>query len=376
MDEIRAAGGGKRLVIIAREAYAIAHNRDDLIRAALARGHRVLAVTPDAATSGGILEALGVESRAAPLRMPGLTFLADRKTEAELARILSDFRADVVLGCGSRALVVAAAAARKASVPRIVSLVTGLPETGFDGSDDFGVSVTLYKRAFRSSHAVIVHNSEDAARVRALGALPSDAELVEVPGAGVDLERVQPAPLPPLEGGLVFLMVSRLLRSRGVEEYISAARELKARSKGSRFLLAGPAAMGPDAVSLETLAQADGVIEYLGELSDVPGAISKAHVFVYPSHAEGMPRTVQEALAVGRPIVTSSIAGCREAIDERVNGCLAAPHEAGALAEAMESFLKRPDLIPAMARASRQKAERRFDVREVNRRLFEVLHLG
>ncbi len=128
-------------------------------------------------------------------------------------------------------------------------------------------------------------------------------------------------------------------------------------------------------VTLDAIGANDGTIEYLGVLDDVRPAIGRAHVYVYPSRAEGMPRSVLEALAAGRPVITTNSPGCRETVDERVNGCLVPPGDAAALAEAMESFLKRPDLIPAMARASRIKAERRFDAREVNKVLLEVLGL-
>jgi glycosyltransferase involved in cell wall biosynthesis len=119
----------------------------------------------------------------------------------------------------------------------------------------------------------------------------------------------------------------------------------------------------------------DGVVEYLGAVDDVRPLFARTHVFVYPSPREGMPRQVLEAMAAGRPIITTNAPGCRDTVDERVNGCLAAPGDADGLTAAIESFLKRPDLIPAMSRASRLKAERRFDVREVNRTVLDALGL-
>ncbi len=200
-------------------------------------------------------------------------------------------------------------------------------------------------------------------------------QAVVVPGAGVDLRRYASKPLPPHDDGIVFLMIARLERQRGVMEYAAAARDLKARANGARFLLAGPLSKGPDAVTMDALAAAGGAVEYLGSLDDVRKTLASCHVFVYPSHAEGMPLAVLEALATGRPVITTDIAGCRETVDDMVSGCLVPPGDAKSLATAMESFLKRPDVIPATGRAARLKAERRFDRTNVNRTLLEVLGL-
>ena len=281
------------------------------------------------------------------------------------------------MGFGPRPMVLAALAARKAGVARAVSLVNGLPEHGLSGgAGEDGMAARHYARAFKASDAIIVHNGDDARRLRDRGVVPDGLPITAVAGAGVDLDHHGVQPLPPLGNGLVFLMIARLGRSRGVGEYAAAARAVKARAPGARFLLAGPEGTGADAVTLQAIGAADGSIEVLGPLDDVRPTLGRAHVYVYPSRAEGMPRSVLEALAAGRPVITTSTPGCRETVDERVNGCLVPPGDEERLAEAIQSFLKRPDLIPAMARASRIKAERRFDARDVNRVLLDVLGMG
>jgi glycosyltransferase involved in cell wall biosynthesis len=166
-------------------------------------------------------------------------------------------------------------------------------------------------------------------------------------------------------------MIARLERSRGVIEYGLAARTLKERWPAARFLIAGQPGHGSDAVALAELGAT--ALEGVGALDDVRQALSSCHVFVYPSYTEGMPRSVLEALAAGRPVITTDAPGCRDTVDDKVSGCLVPAGDAGALAAAMESFLKRPGLIPAAARAARLKAERRFDVRHVNEALLEIL---
>jgi glycosyltransferase involved in cell wall biosynthesis len=128
-------------------------------------------------------------------------------------------------------------------------------------------------------------------------------------------------------------------------------------------------------VTLEAIGAAGGPLEYLGSLEDVREALASCHVFVYPSHAEGMPLAVLEALATGRPVITTDAAGCRETVDDMVSGCLVPAGDTRALTVAMETFLKRPDIIAATGRAARLKAERRFNRANVNRMLLEVLGL-
>jgi glycosyltransferase involved in cell wall biosynthesis len=169
-------------------------------------------------------------------------------------------------------------------------------------------------------------------------------------------------------------MISRLERRRGVAEYAAAAVQVRERAPGARFLLAGPPGRESDALTPEQLG-AGGAIEYLGEVDDVRPLLAQCHVYVYPSHGEGMPRSVLEAMACGRPIITSSAPGCRETVDEHVNGWLVQPGHMKGIAGAMETYLRRPDLIPSAASASRSKAERNFDQEGVNAALLDVLQM-
>jgi len=197
-----------------------------------------------------------------------------------------------------------------------------------------------------------------------------------VPGAGVDLDSHGMLPLPPLDEGLNFLMVAELDRRKGVIEYCEAARDLLERTPNCRFLLAGTPGEGALGMSPDDVVAYAPAIEYLGPAQDIRALLALSHVFVYPSHAEGMPQPVLEAMAAGRPIVTTDVAGCRDTVDDRVNGCFAQPRDARSLAAAMESFLKRPDLIPPIARASRAKAERFCGVETVTRSLLAALALA
>jgi glycosyltransferase involved in cell wall biosynthesis len=157
-----------------------------------------------------------------------LPFLTDWKATKDLAGIFDDWKPQVVMGFGLRPMVHAAIAGRRAKVERIVSLCNGLPREVMDG-----VGRRRFAYAMRASDAVVFHNQDDRRRLAADGLVPATLPSVVVPGAGVDLHRYAAKPIPPLAHGIVFLMVGRLERSRGVMEYAAAARELKGRANGS-----------------------------------------------------------------------------------------------------------------------------------------------
>jgi glycosyltransferase involved in cell wall biosynthesis len=370
-------GALKRIAIVAPSAWSLIHGRDRLVQDISSRGHEVLCLAPDFADNDkAILGSLGAQCQILNLEAASLPFFTDRKIIAGLQKTFSVWRPDVVLGYGARTFSYAAFAAKKCSVRRIISLMNVVPEFGFRPDAAGSPSPRGVKRALEVSDAVVFHNKEHAARLRKEGLLSPSKPVFVVPGAGVDVERSIALPLPPLGQGLVFLMLSRLERSRGVGDFAEAARKVKSRSPASKFLLAGPPGAGTSAVTPAAIGADGENLIYAGEVSDVRSEIAKSHVFVYPSRAEGMPRAVQEALAAGRPVIVADVPGSRETVDERVNGCLVEPGNADELAGAMESFLMRPDLIPAMARASRLKAERKFDVRDVNASWFKILEIS
>ena len=158
------------------------------------------------------------------------------------------------------------------------------------------------------------------------------------------------------EGGIDFLMIARLVRYKGVFEFCEAARALRARGAQARFRLIGGVESGPAAFKPAEIARFGDAVEYLGPRTDIAAQIAAAHIYVLPSYGEGMPRTVLEALAVGRPVITTDVAGCRSTVLPGVNGTLVPPRDAEALRQAMEGFLKRPDRIAPMAAASRARS--------------------
>ena len=359
----------ERIALVAPSAEAAAILRKDLIKDLVGRGHRVLCLTPPGpGMYQRMLRDYGAQHRAIEVPHQTLRLLVEWKTLSNLITHFKDWQPNIVMGIGPRTLMLAAIAARRAGVRRIVSLVNGLPS---DGIESIGRRRFAY--AVRTSDAIVFHNRDHARALVDLGMLPPNLPMAIVPGSGVNLAHFKSAPLPPHDEGVVFLMLARLERRRGVLEYKAAAEAIKAQWPTARFRFAGPVSNEADAIPRDTLS---GVVEDLGHLEDVRPALAACHVFVYPSYSEGMPRAVLEALATGRPVITTRTAGCKDTVDEKVSGCLVPPADAPALARAMAGYLTRPELLPIGARAARLKAERRFDGRDVNATLLRILGLA
>lgn len=362
----------KRVALLAPSARSIARARDGLIRDMVARRHRVMCFAPDvAAEDAAALQALGAEVRQLVVKPPLISALAEHAEIAALAQLIGVWQPHSMLSSGGRIGAIGALAAAKARVAHNILVVNGL------GGSTVGALgwARLLRRASRHASGVLFHNPDDAKTVMDAGLIAAGVPVAVVAGGGVDLAHFVPRPLPALADGLVFAMIARLDRAHGVLEYLAAAKRVRTSSPRAQFLLAGPMAKGDDALARE-IAAAAGVVMYLGDVADVRGVLERAHVLVYPSHGEGAPRAVMEAMAAQRPVLTTDTPGCRDMVDERVNGCLVPAGDAVKLAAAMESFLKRPDLIAAMARASRSKAERLFDARDANRLTLQALALA
>ncbi len=410
----------ERIALVAPSAEAAAILRRDLIEALISRGHRVLCLTPPGAGKHiRILRGIGALHRVIETPPPSLRMISDWQTIMSLIAQFKDWQPNIVMSFGLRTLVLAAMAARRADVRRVVTMVNGLPSDGvesvgrrrfahairasdalvFHNRDDqrflseqgllpanipsvvvpgTGIDLVAFPAAplpSRDKGLLVFHNRDDQRFLSELGLLPANIPSVVVPGSGIDLVAFPAAPLPPRDKGLVFLMLARLERRRGVLDYKTAAQRLKKAWPDAIFRFAGPVSGQPDFVSPDVLTEG-GAVEYLGHLDDVYPALAAAHVYVYPSYREGMPRSVLEALATGRPVITTRTSGCADTVDEMVSGCLVPPADADALAIAMQSYLRNPDLLPAGSRAARLKAERRFNVDDVNAALLRVLDLA
>lgn len=361
-----------RILIVASFAPSLTLFRGDLIDAMRSLGHEVIATCPepDAATVAA-LQVKGVKVLPIQLSRSGMNPLADIAFTLRLARMLRDLRPDVLFTYTPKPVVFGGFAARlRGSVMRSYAMVSGLGY-GF-GRETWrqrvlrSILIRLYRGSLRSYQGVFFQNPDDLQLFADLSIVRAGQPML-VRGSGVDVQRFRPTPLP---SEPVFLLVARLIPEKGIREYVAAARVVKQKIPAARFLLAGWVEERAGAISRAELDQwiSEGCVEYLGVLKDVRPAFQQARVCVLPSYyGEGIPRSLLEAMSMGRPIITTDMPGCRETVVSGANGVLIPPRDAAKLADAMLAMALPSDQVTAMGAASRRLAEEMFSVTEVNR---------
>lgn len=374
------ASGAKRIVVLGSYAPSLVNFRGPLIAALIAEGHVVHALAPDIdQVTHARLSALGAIPRSVRLRNSGIDPVANLRTLGELTRIFREIAPDCVLSYTIKPVTLGSLAARRAGVGQIVALVTGL---GYAFTSGPGwrrrisriAATLLYKRAFAACDLILFQNPDDEADLRRLGLVRDRDRTHQVHGSGVDLAHYAPAPLGDQPR---FLMIARLLGDKGVREYAAAAALLKTAYPQADFALLGYIDHGPDSISPAELAAIEGKgVRYLGPSDDVRPAIAACNILVLPSYREGTPRSVLEAMAMGRPVITTDVPGCRQAVVDGVNGLLVPPRDAAALAAAMRRLITAPDSIAAMGAASLTRARERFDVTRVNAEIVAAMELA
>ena len=367
----------QKILLNGSTAVSLLNFRGPLIADLAALGHEVHVSTPclrgeDAAR----LRALGAVPHDVPLARTGLNPFADLVYYRAVQSLMNDLRPDLCLNYTIKPNIWGSLAAGSLRV-RSASMVTGLGYTfiegrGFKQRVVGSLARMLYRAATRANAVVIFQNPDDRRDFIAARCLSDPGKARLVNGSGVDLDYFAPAPLPREP---VFLMVSRLLGNKGVREYAAAARALIDKGIKARFQLAGFIDEGPDGVGKSELDQwIAGGIEYLGHLDDVRPALAQASVCVLPSYREGTPRSILEAMAMGRAIITTDVPGCRETVIDGTNGLLVPARDAGRLADAMAELAEQPERRSAMGAQSLALCRSKYDVRAVNRAL--LAHLG
>lgn len=367
----------KQTVLInASHGPSLIRFRGKMIEAMIAQGYRVHASGPaiDDELAQAIRD-LGAVPHPITLTRTGLDPIADLRYFRDIRRLLRKTGADLCLSYTIKPNIWASLAARSLGV-RSVSMVTGV---GYAFIENGGlrqklvklVARLLYRAATNANDVVIFQNPDDRDDFVETGCLREAGKARMINGSGVDLNYYAPVPLPEQP---VFLMAARLLGNKGVREYAEAALSILGQKREARFLLAGYIDEGPDGIDPKELESwVGGGIEYLGALEDVRPAIGGASVFVLPSYREGTPRSVLEAMAMGRPIVTTDVPGCRETVIHGLNGLLVPARDSMALAEAMLQMIDRPEIRREMGDQSLQLCRSKYDVDRVNAQLLEHL---
>jgi glycosyltransferase involved in cell wall biosynthesis len=377
---VSTTGGAKRVLIIGSFAPSLINFRGPLIEAMIAQGHSVAAAAPgiDERTSAALRE-LGATPHDVQISNASLNPLGLLGSMRAVRALIRKERPDVLLAYTVKPVIAAALAGRAERVRKVVSLITGAGYAFTGGREvarlvsRFAASL-LYRIALRRSDVIIFQNPDDQELFRSLRLFPGNRETHVVNGSGVDLDHFRPAPLPSRPA---FLMIARLVTDKGIYEFAEAARRLKEVHPEVPIILVGDLDPGPHSLTAEELQELIGCgVDYRGHVADVRPVIGEASVYVLPSYREGTPRSVLEAMAMGRAIVTTDAPGCRETVKDADNGLLVPPRNADALFKAMMRFVERPALATEMGRRSRKLAEEKYDVRKVNADLLRYAGLS
>lgn len=360
------APSGQRVAFICESAEEIRQLCGPLLEALSARRHMPVLLAGD--VNGREERQGGPAARTVRVPLGGDTIspLADFRSVLALTEALRALSPGIAVCTGFKGLVYGSIAAARAQVPRIVALVTTVPGEQAWETNAFASRMTrpLWRKALGEAHHVLALGHARKAALLALGVLSASTHLDVTSAPGIDLEACPALPLPPLGGGIAVLAVAP---SGGVAAvtFRAAAHIVKARARGVRFILAGPDYRGADP---------DGLVEQIDSAKSVREAIAGAHLLVFAGDAG--PALMQHALAAGRPIIVMDSLAARDAVEPRVNGWIAPGDDAPGLAETIGMALKRPDLLPSMALASRKRAEQQYDCLRVAPAMLAALGLG
>lgn len=368
------------ILLIGARPRSLINFRGELLKTLINKGYHVIGMADlSAPDNNEKLQTIGVTFRSYPVERNGLNPLADLKTLHALRSTFKTLQPTAVLAYTIKPVIWGALASRAVPHTRFYALITGLG-FAFQGETRkrrllIKLVTGLYRIALKRAERVIFQNPDNLNEFVQRGIVPAE-KCALVNGSGVDIAHYPFSPLP--NGNVIFLSIGRLLGEKGFREYAQAAQIVKTHNPKTIFLLLGPKDPSPDGIPLtEVQAWHDqGIVQYLGSTNDVRPYLQKCHIYVLPSYHEGMPRTVLEAMAIGRPILTTDVPGCRETVINGDNGYLVPKADAQALAERMTWFIEHPDQWERMGKRSRELAEEKFDVHKVNREIMKIMKLS
>jgi glycosyltransferase involved in cell wall biosynthesis len=376
-----------KIAIIGTVATSILGFRREFIECLLARGHEVYAFAADY-TAEQMEEVNGMGAVAVPydLNRVGMNPFSDAWNTVRLARQLRAIKPDLVFSYFTKPVVFGTLAACLAGVKRRAAMLEGLGFVFTDYPEGPSaktkllrlVQTLLYRLSLPRLQTLVFLNPDDPkdllerCRIKVAG-------FEVLGGIGVSLAQY-PYSVPgvPPSSPVSFLFIGRLLREKGIGEFLAAAKLVKRKYPNASFKVIGERDRGSDGGSvaslLDELIEA-GVVEYAGQVKDVAKHIAHSSVFVLPSYREGVPRSTQEALAIGRPVITTDVPGCRETVVDGGNGFLVPPWNAQVIADKMCYFIEHPEQIEPMGLASYRLAQERFDAHKVAQKLVGILGL-
>ena len=372
-----------KIVMIGTAANCVLGFREPLIRELIAKGYKVYAFAIDYTDEQRqLLKSLGVIPIDYDLTRSGLNMLADLKMMFRLKTKLEAIKPDIVLSYFVKPVIYGTVAARLANIPIRIAMLEGLGYVHTASQNGYGfkkrilqiVQGVLFTISFKFATRVVFLNPDDPIDLSKM-ALFSKSKVEVLGGIGLELLDY-PYSKPNMNNPIRFIFIARLLAEKGIYQLIEAIKLVQEKYPSTELVVLGsldednPA--GLTKKDLDDLIKQE-IIIYPGQVANVNEWLSNSHVFVLPSHREGVPRSTQEAMATGLPIITTDVPGCRETVVDGKNGFLVPAFDVDILSEKMIWFIQNPERIESMGFASRCIAEEKFDVHKVNAKMLKIM---
>jgi len=364
----------QKIIVVASLGSSLVNFRLELLKRMAANGHHVLALAPEIdVETKAVLATFGIETGSFPMNRAGLNPFHDFQTILALRKIFRQFKPDYIIPYTAKPIIYANLVGRLENVQHRFALFTGL---GFAFIDEHPVgkkwlirqiAILLYRFSSKGMECAFTYNPKETEDLRYFKLVPPSTPILEVPGSGVDTQLY--ADSVPNVNPVRFLMVSRLLKSKGVHIFVAAVARLKAKGYKIEAAILGPMDANPDAISQQQLDEwvNEKTVEYLGATKDVKPFLTQSSVVVLPSmYREGIPRSILEAMSSGRAVITSDMPGCAHSIIDKRDGFIVKTGDVCELEKAMEKFIKDPQLAIEMGHSGRIHACDTFDVHKVN----------
>lgn len=367
-----------KIAVLSSYTLSLIWFRMDMMKDFITHGNSVIALGPEPETIWKTkFEENGIQYQQFFVERNGINPISDLKTYRELRKFMREEKPDMVFAYQAKTVIYGSLAAKANGITEFYPLIAGLGSI-FRGEGLINkliktIMKTEYRLACKASKMVFFQNNDDKNEFINNGLVQEEKAMI-INGSGVNLDRFKSEPLPETPA---FLFIGRLIKDKGVMEYLEACKRIKDEYPEVRCLLVGPYDSNPSALQPEDLLPFidQGIIEYFGEQSDVRPYIKQCSTYVLPSYHEGTPKTVLEAMAMGRSIITSDAPGCRETVTDGYNGYLVTVKDINGLVERMKTLIEEPSTSKLMAERSLKIAREKYDVHLVNESIMKTMQL-
>lgn len=359
----------KKVVVLSSHTPSLFWFRMDMMKEFQSLGYKVYALGNECEEDWKEkFEVHGIAYEKLDVERNGVNPITDLRTLVSIRDALKKISPDKIFTFQAKTIIYGGIAANQLGIKEVYPLIAGMGSVFLKNDLKTKIirkiMVAEYKYSMRNSSVVFFQNHDDEMIFRD-NRIITTQKVVMIPGSGVNCEKFALQSMPEKFG---FLCISRLIRDKGIYEYLEASKIIKKSYPDIRCLLVGPYDSNPSAIRQEDLKPyiENGIIEYFGEQDDVRPFLKQCNVFILPSYREGTPKTNLEAMASGKAIITTDAPGCRETVVDGSNGFLVPVKDVEAIVERMERFIRNPDLAKKMGNAGRKMAENKFNVKIVN----------